>query len=82
MAEASVPYKGGQVKGTVVQALEAAESWNTYRLEDGTALKVKLIITDIVRLPTEFDEEGNPVYVVKSQKVFAVSAPESLRKKA
>jgi len=57
-----------------------AEHWNEYFLDDGSVVRVKLVATEIVRVEGEYDPEGNPVYVVKSANVLAVSAPEALRR--
>jgi len=56
------------------------EDWNEYRLSDGTVLKVKLILTGVLRLKNQYDPIGNPVYVIASQNaVRVVSVPEELR---
>jgi hypothetical protein len=57
-----------------------AEHWNEYLLDDHSVLKLKPVVTDIVRVPNEYDGAGNPVYVIQSTNVVAVDAPEDLRK--
>lgn len=56
------------------------ENWNEYMLDDGTVLRVKTVVTEILRVENQFDLEGNPAYLIKSQNVTAVSAPEGKRK--
>ena len=56
-----------------------AEPWASYKLSDGSTLKVRTILTAILRLEGEFDAAGNPIYTVSSQPVVQVNAPKSLR---
>ena len=42
------------------------ESWNEYKLKDGTILKIKPAITAINKTKS-FDSYGEPIYVVHSQ---------------
>lgn len=57
-----------------------AEHWNEYFLDDGSVVRVKLVATEICKVEGEYDEDGNPAYVLRSTNVLAVSSPESLRK--
>lgn len=73
---------GNQEKqGTEVGFQVSGEHWNHYLLDDGTVIRLKTVVTEIVRVDGEHDTEGNPVYIVKSQNVMAVSPPEELKKK-
>jgi len=60
---------------------ESSETWCTYKLSDGTTLKIKQVAMEIWRIIDAFDPEGNPQYFVKSAGVMSVIAPEELRKK-
>ena len=40
---------------------QSSEQWNTYLLEDGSVLKVKLVVTKVSRMDNVYDVEGNPV---------------------
>jgi hypothetical protein len=57
------------------------EHFNEYLVEDGTVIKLKLVVTEILRLDDEYDAEGNPVYLVASANVPFVSSPDELRQK-
>lgn len=57
------------------------EHWNEYMLDDGSVIKVKLVITNVVRVEDEYDANGLPLYIAQSTNVMAVSAPDELRKK-
>jgi hypothetical protein len=50
-------------------------------LDDGSVVKIKLVVTNVVRLEGEYDPNGLPVYLAQSTNVMAVSAPDNLRKK-
>lgn len=56
------------------------EHLNTYLLDDGSTVTMRAVVISIVRAIDRYDPEGNPVYVVKSQNVLSVSAPDRLRK--
>jgi hypothetical protein len=44
------------------------EFWNTYRLSDGTLLKVKLVLKGVKRLK-KYLPDGAPIYVIISDNV-------------
>ena len=71
---------GRQVQATPVDVNQSGERWNEYFLEDGTVLKMKLVLKKVFKVDGEFDEEGNPVYVMQSTNVTSVSAPGDLKK--
>ena len=64
---------GRDVEAVPVDVSQANELWNEYLLEDGTVLKMKLILKKVLRVSGEFDAEGNPVYVMQSTNVSAVN---------
>ncbi len=68
-----------EVEGAEVTFRSGAENWNEYFLDDGTVLKVKLVLTDITRLD-QWDTEGNPLYVLRSTNVVSTSPPDHLKK--
>ena len=58
------------------------EDWNTYKLKDGTTLKVKLVLVGVVRLRNKYDPLGNPVYMINSTNVVRVmDVPSGLKRK-
>ncbi len=54
------------------------EPWIKYKLEDGTSLFGRLIITKIFR-GTDYDPTGQPVYAWSSQNLFTTIAPKTLK---
>ena len=75
MAEEKITINlgGREVEAIPVDVNQSNEVWNEYLLEDGTVLKMKLILKKVMRVANEFDAEGNPVYVMQSTNVSAVS---------
>ena len=76
-----VPYKNMQVEAIEVPVKSSGEFWNEYMLEDGTVIRVKVVMTDVMRVENEYDEEGTPAYIIKTTMISSVSAPENLRRK-
>jgi hypothetical protein len=71
---------GGQAEGELIGFRSGGEHWNEYLLDDGTALKMKLVVTEVIRLEGHYDAAGNPVYVVNSTNVVSADAPDELRR--
>ena len=72
---------GREVEATVMPFQVGGEHWNEYVVDDGTIVKLKPVVTEIMRVDGHFDQNGDPVYVVQATNVLAVSAPDDLRKK-
>jgi hypothetical protein len=53
------------------------EPWSLYRLEDGTTIKLKLVISDVFKLPGTDPVTGMPQIIVRSSNVMSVEPPES-----
>jgi hypothetical protein len=56
------------------------DDWQSYRLEDGTVLSLKLIPVNVSRTSL-FDPNGEPIYDVRHQLLLKASLPEALRRK-
>lgn len=90
----SAPEKPREVRGRrlrtryenqLVDAIEipfqtGAEFWSEYQLKDGSAIKLKTVTTEILRIEGQRDAEGNFIYIVKSRNIVTISASESLRR--
>ncbi|AIA31974.1 hypothetical protein [Leptospirillum ferriphilum] len=72
---------GREVMGIPVKVTFSKENWADYTLDDGTTIKLRPIVSDIYRVENEYDMEGNPLYVVKSANMMAVTSPEELKRK-
>ena len=72
---------GGQdVLGEEVEFESEKEPWNSYILHDGTRLKLKAVVSNIVRLDL-YKPDGEPVYLVNASNVVAADVPDNLKKK-
>ena len=72
---------GGQpIEGEEVEFKVVSEPWCTYQLDDGYTVKLKLIVSQVVRT-NQRDADGNPVYIVRSSNVLAVSPPETYKRR-
>jgi hypothetical protein len=76
----TINYKGRQVDAVSIRYKSIREDWNEYDLEDGSTIRMKAIVSDVLSVPDEYDNEGNPVYVVKSTNMVVVSAPDHLKR--
>ena len=70
-----VLYKDRQVEGDDLRYEPINESWNEYGCEDGSTVRVKLVVSRITRLDGERTEAGEPVYVLATNAVVAVVTP-------
>jgi hypothetical protein len=57
------------------------EPWSSYQLDDGSVIKLKLVIADVFKLPTPDQLTGLPQYIVRSSNVMSVEPHESLPSK-
>jgi len=69
-------------EGEEVDFENEKEEWNTYKLADGSTLKVKLVLINVVRSRDNFDSLGNPLYGITSQNIVKVlNVPKKLKRK-
>lgn len=76
-----INFGGEEVEALPIDINQASEYWNQYLLEDGTAMKMKLVATKVLRVDNRYDNEGNPFYIVQSTNVVSVNSPDNLRRK-
>jgi hypothetical protein len=57
-----------------------SEPWCEYQCEDGTKVRAKLVVTEIVRVEGAYTQDGDPVYSIKSNNIVATDVPDELRK--
>lgn len=75
-----VNFQGQQVDAEVVEFEPDREQWSTYILQDGTTMKIKAVVAEILRLNGVFGPNGDPIYMVQAQQILHVNAPDSLKK--
>ena len=67
------------VQGTLVDFETIREEYNTYKLSDGATVRMKTVVTSIIRTQ-EFNPDGEPVYIVNSQNVLVADVPDELKR--
>jgi len=73
--------------GTVADAEEVdfdavSEPWATFKLNDGTTLKIRILLGKVLRLDMH-NPDGDPVYqIFANNQVRAVNVPKELKKYA
>jgi hypothetical protein len=69
---------GGQVvEAEKMTCNPIQEPWSIYRLEDGTIVKLKLVVSDVFKLPHPDPVTGLPQLIVRSSNVISVEPPEA-----
>lgn len=63
---------GPSVDAVEVSVDESSEKWSEYKLSDGSRIRLKQVLMEVSRVDGTFDQEGNPLYVIKAQPVMAV----------
>ena len=67
------------IEGTLVDFETVREEYNSYKLSDGSIIRMKTVVTNIIRTE-EFTPTGEPVYIVNSQNVLVADVPDQLKK--
>lgn len=75
-----IQFQGNEVWGEEVDFETEREGWNEYVLHDGTRLKMKSVVSDVLRLEM-FQPDGSPVYFINSTNVVTAIVPDSLKRK-
>jgi hypothetical protein len=66
-----IQFNGKTVEGEVIDFSTRKEDFNEYQLMNGTVLKMKTVVTQIVEIVGETSPAGEPLYQIKSQNVCA-----------
>ncbi len=56
------------------------ESWNEYALHDGTKLKIKAVLAEVLRVEGMYAPNGDPVYIVNASPVIVTISPDNLKR--
>ncbi len=71
---------GREVEVVDVQIKEERTPWCTFKLEDGTTLKVRLDLVSVLRAVDVWHPgDGNPIYFYSSNLTVRISAPKGLK---
>jgi len=77
------PYTPQDLQSSIVEDLDfktEKEDWNLYKLEDGTQIEIKLILTRVAKTD-KFDPVGSPIYLTQTQTVIKPKLSKELQKK-
>ena len=80
MEKIKVQLPQGTVEGFRVEYKPTAEPWCELECEDGTRLRVKLVVSDVIRVDSVKTPDGAPLYMIKSSNILQANVPEELRK--
>lgn len=80
MIDTKVTIAGKSRDAKQIDVLEAARPWTDFLLEDGSRLRVNVIVDAVHRIEGEYDTRGNPIYFVNARTVSSTFSPENLRK--
>ena len=64
-----------------VEVTQSKEPWTEYDLEDGSVLKLRNVLLDCTRVDNEYDQEGNPIYLLRVNGVVNIIAPPNLKQR-
>jgi len=60
------------IEGEELEFEPLKEAWNEYRCEDGSYVKVKIVVSRIIRLE-KLNPQGEPIFQVLSTNVIAAT---------
>ena len=82
MQKRKIPDPNGNlIDGTEVDVIESIERFSDVKLEDGTVLRIRVAVQEVVRFDGLWDNINNPMYHVSSATmVFVKEAPDNLKK--
>jgi hypothetical protein len=64
--------------GTIMEVTESKEPWSEYTLEDGTKIRIKQALVNIVKLDDEKAPNGDPILIIQAQQAMTV-IPKNMR---
>jgi hypothetical protein len=71
---------GREVEARNVDFETQKEDWNEYKLEDGTILRFKTVVSSIIRTENYDPMTGDPIYHVRSTNILRVKVPDELKR--
>jgi len=74
-----VQFGNDTVDGIDLDFRTLREEWNEYETEDGTRIRVKLVVSEIIRTDRFDHQTDQPMYVVRSGNIVVVKAPDELK---
>jgi hypothetical protein len=75
-----MPYMGKMIDAEEMTVERSHEEWSSYILDDGTVIRMKTVVLRVGRIPDAYDDEGNQIFVVKSNNLMVVDSPQERRR--
>ena len=72
--------EGNLIEAERIEITHSDDPWLLYDLDDGTKLRIRIVVSSVFRLNGKYTPDGDPVYVVRSQNVVAADVPDELKK--
>ncbi len=67
-----LPLFGHEIDVSDVPVKKPEENFTRYELEDGSVIKVKNVLTSVLRVDNQWLPDGSPVYIVLATPVVSV----------
>mgnify|MGYP001597955159 CR=1 FL=1 len=67
-----VKWNGEMVDGEVLFYEPLSQKWNEYRLEDGSLVKILLVVSKAMRVIGQRNEQGQPIYLLESTNIVTI----------
>jgi hypothetical protein len=64
-----------------VDIVSSKEGWSEYTLEDGSVIRAKGVLLDVKKLVGQYNQDGEPIYVLQLTLVNQARVPDQLKKK-
>jgi hypothetical protein len=78
-----VVINGAEVNVERLTATTNTEQWCQYTLSDGTVIRIKPVLTGVLRLEGQWNDSGDPIYHLSAPIMIAVDhVPSELRKES
>ena len=77
-----LPGSNAIVDAVEVTVDEATERWTDIQLADGSHIRIKTVVLEVLRLEGQYDGDGKPLYQLKASQIMTVTSPEHLQKGA
>jgi hypothetical protein len=77
-----VDYNGKLCNAIPVEFEAGTEPWVIYKIADGTTFKIRLSVTEFIRIENEFQPNGEPAYMFTHALHTITLGPDELQKHA
>lgn len=75
-----IKYGSREVEADPVEIIKVDEPWCEYVLADGTKIRIKHVLGAIFRASDTYNDDGEPLYITRSQNVVIASeVPDDLK---